>query len=60
MTDSGCIVEEALMRKVEEIKDDIESGRITYFICNPVRGRALHQAAVNCALLLIAHEAKWN
>lgn len=51
----------AFRQRFEEIKDDIASGRITFY--NPLpewTEKLLNVTALNCALLKICEEAKWN
>ena len=58
---SEAVVKAVFKRRFEEIKDDIESGRITFYNRPEVwTEKMLKITALNCVLLLIAEEAKWN
>lgn len=58
---SEIIVEIAFKRRVDEIKEDIEVGRITFYNRPEVwTGKMLKITALNIVLLQIAEEAKWN
>jgi len=55
------IIDTAFKRRIEEIKDDIEAGRITFQSPPPCwTDASLQRMASNLALLIIAKEARWN
>ena len=54
-------VSAAFRHRMEEIKDDIAAGRIKFSNGPPEwTEQLLTITALNCALLLLAQEAKWN
>lgn len=58
---SDIAVKAAFQQRMEEIKDDILGGRLT--IRNApaeMSERMLNMLALNCVLLLLAQEVKWN
>lgn len=56
-----AVVEAAFRQRMEEIKDDIAAGRIKFWNSPPEwTEKLLHVTALNCVLLLLAQEAKWN
>ena len=61
MSQSDVVVEAAFRQRMEEIKDDISAGRLTIRNApEEMSEKMLDMLALNCALLLLAHEAKWN
>jgi len=51
----------AFEKRLDEIKDDIEAGRITFRKQPEVwTKKMLNITALNCVLLMIAAESKWN
>lgn len=61
MQAAETVVKAVFQQRVEEIKDDILAGRLT--IRNApaeMPGEMLDILALNCVLLLLAEEARWN
>lgn len=61
MRPSEVVVKAAFKKRLEEIKDDIEAGRISFY--NPPEvwtEELLSKTALTCVLWLIAERAKWN
>ena len=51
----------AFEKRLDEIKDDIEAGRITFRKQPEIRTeKMLNITALKCVLLIIAAESKWN
>ena len=58
---SDIAVKAAFRQRMQEIKDDIAAGRITFYNSPPEwTEQLLEITALNCVLLLLAQEAKWN
>ncbi len=58
---SDAAVRTAFRQRVQEIKDDIAAGRIKFYNSPPEWSeKLLNITALNCVLLLLAQEAKWN
>ncbi|MDP2730477.1 MAG: hypothetical protein Q8O55_08335 [Dehalococcoidales bacterium] len=58
---SDAAVRAAFRQRMQEIKDDIAAGRIKFYNSPPEwTEQLLEVTALNCALLLLAQEAKWN
>ena len=56
-----AVVEAAFRQRFDEIRDDIESGRLNFNNRPEVwTEKLLNMTALNCVLLRIAAEAKWN
>ena len=58
---SEKVVKRTFKKRLDEIKDDLKAGRITFH--NPPEvwtERLINITALNLVLLLIAEEAKWN
>lgn len=54
-------VKAAFCQRMQEIKDDIAAGRIKFSNSPPEwTEQLLEITALNCVLLLLAQEAKWN
>ena len=61
LSPSAVLVKAEFRRRFEEIKDDIANGRITFYNPPPEwTEKLLNVTALNCALLKIREEAKWN
>lgn len=55
------VVKVAFRRRMEDIRSDIAAGRIRFYDSPPEwTEKLLSITALNCVLLLLAHEAKWN
>jgi len=58
---SDIAVRAAFRQRMQEIKDDIGAGRIKFYNSPPEwTEKLLNITALNCVLLLLAQEAKWN
>ena len=57
---SDKVVKVAFRQRMEGIKDDIAAGRITFYNPPQWTDKLLNITAMNCTLLLLAKEAKWN
>ena len=61
MQESDVVVKAAFRQRFDEIKDDIEAGRLTFRKQPEVwTEKMLNLTALNCVLWLIAEEAKRN
>jgi hypothetical protein len=61
MDKSAIVVKIDLRRRLEEIKEDIAAGRITFYNApEEWTEKLLNTTAFNCVLLKLAQEAKWN
>ncbi len=58
---SDIVVKAAFRQRIQEIKDDIAAGRIKFYNSPPEwTDKLLNITALNCVLLLLTQEAKWN
>lgn len=58
---SSKVVSLIFRRRFEEVKDDIANGRITFYNSPPEwTDKLLNVTALNCTLLQIHEEARWN
>ena len=56
-----AVVKAAFRQRVEEIKEDIAAGRITFHNSPPEwTEQLLKITSLNCALLLLAERSRWN
>ncbi len=61
MISSDLVVKASFRQRLGRIKDDIAAGRITFYNSRPeVIEEYLETIALNCTLLVLASEAKWN
>lgn len=61
MIDETIIVKTAFERRVDQTKEDIETGKIT--LRNAPKfwdEKMLDTAALKCTLFILANEARWN
>jgi len=58
---SQSVVKCAFRQRFDEVRDDLENGRIKFWASPEVWvKKQLDITALNCVLLLLAKEAKWN
>lgn len=61
MKSGDAVVKAAFRQRMEEIKDDIATGRIKFYNSPPEwTEQLLKITSLNCTLLLLAERAKWN
>ena len=60
MTSAKLIVKADFKRRMYQVRDDIEMGRLTFHNTPEWTDKLLNITALNLTMLMLAEEARWN